>query len=47
MDRQFMEDRKMEPTLEISSISPKENISGTYFISITSLPEDEQFLSMG
>jgi hypothetical protein len=32
----------MVPTLKISSISPKENISGTYLISITSLPEDEQ-----
>jgi hypothetical protein len=47
MDRQFMEDRKMVPRLKISSISPKENISSTYLISITSLPEDEQRLSMG
>jgi hypothetical protein len=32
----------MVPLLKISSISPKKNISSTYFISITSLPEDEQ-----
>jgi hypothetical protein len=37
----------MVPRLMISSISPKENISSTYLISITSLPEDEQRLSMG
>jgi hypothetical protein len=42
IDRQFKEDRKMVPTLKISSISPKESIFGTYLISITSLPEDEQ-----
>jgi hypothetical protein len=42
MDRQFKEDRKMVPRLKISSISPKENISTTYLISITSLREDEQ-----
>jgi hypothetical protein len=42
MDHQFKEDSKMVPTLKISSISPKENISGTYLISVTSLPEDEQ-----
>jgi hypothetical protein len=47
MDRQFKEDHKMVPTLKISSISPKENISGTYHISITSLLEDEQRLIMG
>jgi hypothetical protein len=47
MDRQFMEDCKMVPRLKISRISPKENISSTYLISITSLPEDEQRLSMG
>jgi hypothetical protein len=27
MDRQFMEDRKMVPTLKISSISPEEKYS--------------------
>jgi PHP family Zn ribbon phosphoesterase len=32
MDHQFKEDRKTVPTLKISSISPKENISGTYLI---------------
>jgi hypothetical protein len=42
MVRQFKEDRKMVPTLKISSISPKESISDTYLISITSLLEDEQ-----
>jgi hypothetical protein len=43
MDHQFKEDRKMVPRLNISSISPKKkNISSTYLISITSLPEDEQ-----
>jgi hypothetical protein len=47
MDHQFKEDSKMVPRLKISSISPKESISGTYFISINSLPEDEQRLSMG
>jgi hypothetical protein len=34
--------RSMLPRLKTSSISPKESISGTYFIFITSLPEDEQ-----
>jgi hypothetical protein len=48
MDRKFKEDRKMVPRLKISSICPKEkNISSTYLISITSLLEDEQHLSMG
>jgi hypothetical protein len=42
MDHQLKEDRKMVPRLKISSISPKENYSSTYLISITSLPEDEQ-----
>jgi hypothetical protein len=42
MDRQFKEDRKMVSRLKISNISPKENISSTYLISITSLPKDEQ-----
>jgi hypothetical protein len=32
----------MVPRLKISSISPKENTSSTYLISITSLPEDKQ-----
>jgi hypothetical protein len=32
----------MVPTLKISSISAKENISSTYLISITSLLKDEQ-----
>jgi hypothetical protein len=32
----------MVPRLKISRISPRKNISGTYLISITSLPEDEQ-----
>jgi hypothetical protein len=47
MDHQFKEDRKMVPILKISSISPRKSISGTYLISITSMPEDEQRLSMG
>jgi hypothetical protein len=34
MDRQFKEDRKMVPI--------RKSIYGTYLISITSLPEDEQ-----
>jgi hypothetical protein len=42
MDHQLKEDCKMVPRLKISSISPKENISSTYLISITSLPKDEQ-----
>jgi hypothetical protein len=42
MDHQLKEDCKMVPRLKISSISPKENYSSTYLISITSLPEDEQ-----
>jgi hypothetical protein len=32
MDHQFKEDCKTVPRLKISSISPKENISGTYLI---------------
>jgi hypothetical protein len=32
----------MVPRLKISSISPWKNISSTYLISITSLPEDVQ-----
>jgi hypothetical protein len=32
MDHQFKEDRKTVPTLKNSSISPRKNISGTYFI---------------
>jgi hypothetical protein len=32
MDHQFKEDRKTVPTLKISSISPRKNISGTYLI---------------
>jgi hypothetical protein len=47
IDHQFKEESKTVPRLKISSISLKENISGTYLISITSLPEDEQRLSMG
>jgi hypothetical protein len=47
MDHQFKEDRNMVPTLKISSISPKENISSTYLISITSLLEDEQMFKHG
>jgi hypothetical protein len=45
MYHQFKEDCKMVPTSKISSISPKEKYfryGGTYLISITSLPEDEQ-----
>jgi hypothetical protein len=42
IDHQFKEDCKMVPTLRISSTSPRESISGTYLISITSLLEDEQ-----
>jgi hypothetical protein len=37
----------MVPRLKISSISPKENISSTYLISITSLSEDEQVSKHG
>jgi hypothetical protein len=32
MDYQFKEDRKTVPTLKISSISPRKNISSTYLI---------------
>jgi hypothetical protein len=32
MNHQFKEDRKTVPTLKNSSISPRENISGTYLI---------------
>jgi hypothetical protein len=32
MDHQFEEDRKTVPTLKNSSISPRNNISGTYLI---------------
>jgi hypothetical protein len=39
MDHQFKEDRKMVPTLKISCISPKESITGTYLISVNSLPK--------
>jgi hypothetical protein len=46
MDYQFKEYRKTVPTLKISSISPRKNISGTYLI-FTSLLEDEQRLGMG
>jgi hypothetical protein len=46
MDHQLKEDRKTVPTLKNSSISPRKNIPGTYLIFITSLPEDEQRLSM-
>jgi hypothetical protein len=42
MGHQLKEDRKSVLTLKISSIFPKENISGAYLIFITSLPEDEQ-----
>jgi hypothetical protein len=43
MDHQFKEDRKMVPRLKISKdLSKGKNISNTYLISITSLPEDEQ-----
>jgi hypothetical protein len=38
MDHQFKEDCKTVPWSKI----PKENITGTYLIFITSLPEDEQ-----
>jgi hypothetical protein len=47
MDHQFKEDRKMVSRLKISNISPKENISSTYHISITSLPEDDQMSKHG
>jgi hypothetical protein len=47
MDRQFKEDRKMVPTLKIQVSFQRKTISGTYLISIASLPEDEQHLSMG
>jgi hypothetical protein len=48
MDHQYKEDCKMVPTLKNLSISPKEKYSWylPYFF-ITSLPEDEQRLSMG
>jgi hypothetical protein len=43
MDRQFEEDLKMVPRLKISKyLSKGKNISSTYLISITSLPEDER-----
>jgi hypothetical protein len=42
MDHQFKEDCNTVPRLKISSISPKKSIPGTYLISISSLPEDEQ-----
>jgi hypothetical protein len=42
MDHQFKEDCKMVPRLKMSSIFPKESISSTYLISITTLPEDKQ-----
>jgi hypothetical protein len=45
-DHQFKEDRKTVPTLKISSVSPRKNISGTYLI-YPSFLEDEQRLSMG
>jgi hypothetical protein len=47
MDRQFKEDCKMVPRLKIQVSFQRKNISSTYLISITSLPEDEQRLSMG
>jgi hypothetical protein len=47
MDRQFKEDYKMVPRLKISNISPKEKYFGTYLISITALPEDEQTSKYG
>jgi hypothetical protein len=42
MDHQFKEDRKTVPTLRFQVYLQRKSISGTYIISITSLPEDEQ-----
>jgi hypothetical protein len=47
MDHQFKDDRKMVQRLKISSILQRKNISSTYLISITSLPEDEQMSKHG
>jgi hypothetical protein len=40
MDHQFEEEHKTVPTFQVSL--QRKSISGTYLISITSLPEDEQ-----